>query len=123
MAQVPRQRIVLYVVLAVIVVGFGIWFFVQSQKQKRVMAGIRVRPYQVARLSESLRRELRTARRKSEGIAEAPELIGRIEAGITEFAAAYNEADSTISDQLTEKYKEINSMLSELRKLKKRSRQ
>lgn len=123
MAQTPKQRIVLYVVLATIAVGFGIWFFIQAQKQKRVMSGMRVRPHQVARLTESLRRELRAATRRTEGIAEAPELIGRIEAAISEFAAAYNEADSTPSDQLTQLHKEINSMLRELRGLRKKARE
>ncbi len=119
MAQVPKQRIVLYVVLAVIVLGFGVWFVLQSQKQKREMSGMRVRPHQVARLSESLRRELRAASRKTEGIAGAAELIASIEAEIAEFSAAYNETDSAPSDQLTEKHKEINSKLRELRKLRK----
>jgi len=122
MAQVPKQRLTLYIVIGVIAVGFGVWFMIQAQKQKKAMSGHRVFPYQVNKQTTHLRNELEQASRRTEGIAEAPDLIGRIEAAIAEFSAGYNEADSSASEDLTQKRGAIDDMIGQLRKLKKAAR-
>jgi hypothetical protein len=120
MAAIPKQRLILYIVIGVIAIGFGIWFMIQAKGGQSHK--LRVRTHQAARIADDLDGLLSKAARNTEGLAGGPELIARAQAAIGEFRTADNPNDSSVSEPLTAKYEEIRNMISELRKLKKAAR-
>lgn len=119
MANIPKGRIALYVVLGIVVIVLAVWVLRTRGEESKRTAGKRYQPAQVMKDAGHFKNRLDRWSSKAAGKAGADDLAARIQTAIADFETHYNETDDNPNEELTAKGRAIDKMLDSLQDIAK----